>query len=178
MSDAPRRLLWLSEQLTPRSGARVLEVGCGSGYLLELLARRHPGLALVGIDRSPLQVTMARHRLASLPDPPTVLAVALEDVAAQLAGVRFTHIVAMNVNVVWTNPAAAGDALRPLLAPRGKVLLGFEPPTPAGRKRLHERLASAAAVAGFELHDTRLDPESAAFAVEWRRQPRVSPSRR
>jgi SAM-dependent methyltransferase len=50
---------WLVERLGP--GCRsVLEPGCGSGRVLEPLARR--GLEAVGIDRSPAMVELARAR--------------------------------------------------------------------------------------------------------------------
>lgn len=173
MRDAPRRLRWFSEQIVPRRRARVLEVGCGNGQLLELLAHRYPHLTLVGIDRSALQVRQACHRLAELPAPPSVHVVALEEAAAQLRLDRFTHIVAVNVNLAWTDPVAAGTALRALLAPRGTVLLGFEPPTPKGRTGLRAKLARAAAAAGFTEHAEAHDAESSTFAVDWRPRPRA-----
>lgn len=42
----------------------VLDLACGDGYLLaELAARRHPGLALVGVDMSLGELAKARDRL-------------------------------------------------------------------------------------------------------------------
>lgn len=53
---------WLLERFGP--GCRtVLEPGCGAGRILEALARR--GLDVVGIDRSPAMVEIARRRLAA-----------------------------------------------------------------------------------------------------------------
>lgn len=173
MSDAPQRLRWFAEQFAPRRTARVLEVGCGNGQLLALLAQRHPQLPLVGIDRSVLQVRKATQRLATLPAPPRVLTLAIEDAARHLDAERFTHILAMNVNLPWTDPAVAGPALRALLAPRGTVLLGFEPPTPQGRARLHAKLTHAAATAGFTERRSAHDPQSATLLVEWTPRPRA-----
>ncbi len=43
------------------AGSPVLELGCGTGRLLEPLARR--GIEVVGVDSSPAMLTRARHRL-------------------------------------------------------------------------------------------------------------------
>jgi SAM-dependent methyltransferase len=51
--------LALAENPTPQ---RVLDVGCGTGYLLRLLASRCPGaVELAGIDPSPAMVEVARN---------------------------------------------------------------------------------------------------------------------
>lgn len=44
-----------------RPGAAVLEIGCGTGSLLEMLARRH--VKVVGIDTAPGMIEEAQHRL-------------------------------------------------------------------------------------------------------------------
>jgi len=121
MSDVPQRLRWCSTLLAARRADRVLEVGCGNGALLELLAQRLPRANLVGIDRSALQARKATQRLATLPLTPRVHHVALEAAPVLLAAAPFSSIVAMNVNLPWTKPAVAGAALRALLAPRGMV---------------------------------------------------------
>ncbi len=44
------------------AGAAVLDIGCGSGALLERLAHRHPS-ELIGVDPSSAQLAQARRRL-------------------------------------------------------------------------------------------------------------------
>jgi len=44
-------------------GARILDVGCGSGTLLRWLAEFHPHVKAVGVDVSPGQVDMVRQAL-------------------------------------------------------------------------------------------------------------------
>lgn len=51
------------EALAPSPGARVLEVGFGSGQALEMLARNHPLGLVAGVDHSELMVASARRRL-------------------------------------------------------------------------------------------------------------------
>lgn len=171
MTVVPRRLHWFSALVPASRDDRVLEVGCGNGMLLALLAQRHPHTTLVGIDRSALQVRKATLRLAVLPTPPPVYKRELEALDAPLAAAPFSRIVAMNLNLVWTQPAGAGIGLRALLTPRGRVFLGFEPPTAGGRAGFKARLARAATAAGFAQVSVHNDRASSAFAVEWRRLP-------
>lgn len=170
MPDAPFRLQWLSTLVPPRTAGRVLEVGCGNGQLLELLALRCPHAELVGIDRSALQVRRAAMRMAKLPRAPQVHHLALEAAGEHFAPLQFSSIVAMNVNLIWTSPEVAGAALRELLAPGGRVMLGYEPPTPRGRTTLRGRLLDAIAGTGFTLH-AECQPHdgcTGVFAVELR----------
>ncbi|MEM1311191.1 MAG: class I SAM-dependent methyltransferase [Cyanobacteria bacterium P01_H01_bin.153] len=56
----------LSKSVTPPSGAwRYLELGCGQGYGLTLLAALNPDHDFLGIDFNPVHITHARHLAAS-----------------------------------------------------------------------------------------------------------------
>lgn len=49
-----------------KPGARVLDIGCGVGAVLGVIARSAPGLSLAGIDLEPRQIGFAREYLAGL----------------------------------------------------------------------------------------------------------------
>ena len=53
----------LLRALRPPGGGRVLEVGCGRGVALPLLAARLSPVALVGVDIDPALVAIARERV-------------------------------------------------------------------------------------------------------------------
>ena len=51
------------DRLTVRPSDRVLDVGCGTGRLLERLTAAHPQARCVGVDPSPEMLAIARGRL-------------------------------------------------------------------------------------------------------------------
>jgi SAM-dependent methyltransferase len=56
---------WLHRHVDYAGCARVLEVGCGVGAQLRVLARRFPATHFTGLDAAPEQLERARHLLAA-----------------------------------------------------------------------------------------------------------------
>lgn len=56
--------LWLAQRL--RKGARVLDLGCARGDLLEQISVKRPDLELVGVDLAPTMAQIAAKRSKSL----------------------------------------------------------------------------------------------------------------
>ena len=52
----------LAERIAPRDGARVLDLGCGTGTFAIMLARANPGIEVIGIDPDPDVVRMAERK--------------------------------------------------------------------------------------------------------------------
>ncbi len=74
-TDEQRRLIaqaeyWRDKVIVPglgyRAGETLLDIGCGVGAVLGVIASAYPGLKLAGIDLSPKQIETARRHLASL----------------------------------------------------------------------------------------------------------------
>jgi ubiquinone/menaquinone biosynthesis C-methylase UbiE len=52
----------LAEQAAIRPGERVLEIGCGTGSLLLLLAKAQPAATVIGLDPDPAALAIARRK--------------------------------------------------------------------------------------------------------------------
>ncbi|KFE71939.1 class I SAM-dependent methyltransferase [Hyalangium minutum] len=182
----------LLEAAVPREARplTVLDVACGDGYLLELLAaRQQPGLSLVGLDMSAHELDAARVRLRGaatlhqgraqeLPLADGSVDVVLshlalmlmDDVERVLAELRRVLRPGGTVSFVVNGDMVRGDAmevfvglLRPLLASEAV------PPAPLGdaRVRTVEGLQALLGGAGFE--DLRTHP----LAIQGDGEPRA-----
>lgn len=59
-ADAPRKVL--IDQAALRPSHRVLDIGCGTGSLVILIGRLHPGVDVVGLDPDPKALARARRK--------------------------------------------------------------------------------------------------------------------
>lgn len=154
---APERILWVVEQLELPPSAQVLEVGCGSGHALALLAERLPRGAIVGIDRSATQVEAARERNAAVISAgrSSVERLALEQAPERLGERLFHAVIAINVNAFWTQPEPSIDAVRRLLRKQGQLYLGYEPPSRARLDSLRQSLPAMLEERAIQVRDVR-----------------------
>jgi len=118
---------------------RILEVGCGTGYLTALLRRLNPGATLVAVDLEPTLLARTQERLGRASGVHLVAA----DGEAFFGG-PFDLIVSNSVFQWFSRP---GDTLREyfqLLGPGG--CLAFAALGPATFRELAQALAAAASV--------------------------------
>jgi SAM-dependent methyltransferase len=111
-----------ADLLAPLTGTRVLEIGFGTGRLLELLLAAGAAEVL-GIDPSPTMLAVARRR-RRLRDAPGQVQLRLGDDGelGSTAG-RLDAVAAVNSFQFWAAPAATLAALHALLAPGGRLAL-------------------------------------------------------
>lgn len=108
------------EMLAPRPGGRVLDVGFGGGGLIAALIRA--GAAPIGVDISAAMVMRARRRF-----PGIELHCACAE-RLPLADGCVSKAVSLNSLYFWPDPAAAFAELARVIAPGGRLVIGFEPP--------------------------------------------------
>jgi 2-polyprenyl-6-hydroxyphenyl methylase/3-demethylubiquinone-9 3-methyltransferase len=112
------------EALVARAeGARLVDVGCGHGVLVALLAAGSPGRHVVGIDPDERKIEWARASVGRLPNV-ELRACTIEELAAERPGQFDTVLVA---DVLYLLAAAAWRpflaAAHTLLRPRGRLAL-------------------------------------------------------
>jgi SAM-dependent methyltransferase len=153
MPRVPERVRWAVAQLERWRDAPLLEVGCGTGQAVALVAERLRRGNITGIDRSATQVSRARTLNAEsiAAGRARVEHVALETAHDMFGERAFRAVLAINVNEFWTRPGRALDAARRLLGPGGALYLFYEPPSAAGLARLKTLLPALIESTGFEL---------------------------
>lgn len=150
-NNVPERLSWAAEVVAPGPADRILEIGCGHGVLLSLLADQLTSGTVTAIDRSDKMVAAATKR-----NDQHIASGKAAIVQADLASVGFKDrlfdkIVAVNVNVFWMAPVRELAAVRRLLEPVGQLYLFFEPPSPAQAEPIAAKLTANLEAHGFRV---------------------------
>jgi len=129
------------EALDAGAEDRVLELGFGGGAGLRALLDAGAG-CVVGVDVSPDMVAAARRRLAGEPrvelHAGSVEALPLDDGAV-------TRAVSVHTLYFWPDAAAGARELRRVLAPGGRLVLGFQARSKMEGNRVHRQ--------GFTLYE-------------------------
>ena len=105
---------WIAATLGCLGTAKVLDIGCGSGALVDALSSRNPGIAAMGLDPA-----LAAERLAS-PGKPALRRGRIESIGANET---FDLIVAVNVIEHIFRPARFLSQLSARLRPNGRIVV-------------------------------------------------------
>ncbi len=140
---------------------RVLDVGCGDGYVTRAIAARLPGGSVVGVDASPRMIETARSR----PDPPGA------EVRFEVGDVRdlpyryeFDVVVSFNALHWVPDQRAALSAIARATRTHGRVVVqqvcaGPRPSLEQLAMQVTERPRWRPAFTGFAPPFVHLDPE-------------------
>lgn len=106
------------QRLPVAAGQRVLDVGCGTGVLLQALTESTPGISVAGIDLSGAMIEVARHRLGPGVDLRQGQAEALP-----FADAEFDMVVSTSVFHFIRDPSTALQEMRRVTRPSGQVVI-------------------------------------------------------
>ncbi|CAM4031639.1 malonyl-ACP O-methyltransferase BioC [Paenibacillus alkaliterrae] len=158
----------LASSLRGRNGAagaaepELLEIGCGTGILTEMLLRNWPGSSITALDIAQAMIEAAERRIRSIGQPHGIRFV-LADVEAWAfeAPQSSFDLIVSNACFQWLrNPHDTLIALRRLLRPGGT--LAFATFGPDTFRELHESFAEAYHASGKEPQRHGLSFQSAA----------------
>jgi trans-aconitate 2-methyltransferase len=161
ISDLQRHLAQRTlAELTFAGDERLLDVGCGDGFITRAIAARLPEGSVVGIDASPRMIEAALSR----PDPPGVsIRFEVGDVLSLPFVDEFDVVVSFNVLHWLVDQEAALSAIGRAVRPGGRVIVQQ---VCAGPRRSLEQLAMdvcarprwRAAFTGFAAPFIHVDP--------------------
>lgn len=134
MPTIPDRIAWAVDLLDVQPDDRILEVGCGTGAAVSLIAPRLTRGHITAIDRSEKAVARAGTVNAEHIScgGVRILRATLLDLPSE--GEGYDKVFAVNVNAFWLHPERELPAARRRLVPGGTLLLVLESPS-AGRAR-------------------------------------------
>ena len=128
----------------------MLEVGCGTGVAVALVADRLDGGCITALDRSPVAIERAQARTAEHVAAGRVRLRRCQLAAFDGGAASVDKAFAVNVNVFWTSGAEAECAvLRRVLRPGGSVRLVYEGPGGAGGRDVAAAVAATLEQGGF-----------------------------
>ncbi|MGY1663721.1 class I SAM-dependent methyltransferase [Geodermatophilus sp. SYSU D00705] len=170
VAGASERLAWTAAVVAPTAGQRVLEVGCGHGVLVALLAER--GAEVLAVDRSPTMVAAAARRNRAAVDAGRVGLVAALVHDAELGSEPFDVVVSFNVRAFWDAGASrTWEVVDRVLAAEGRVVVAFSVMSAGAEEPVVDavtRLGAGRGLAVHAVHRGRTAPTES-VAVELRR---------
>jgi SAM-dependent methyltransferase len=118
---------WVLPRIIRQPGDKILEIGYGTGAVLDALARTDAGLGLFGVDFSRVMFRRASRRCRAHIRAGR-LRLACGDVLDYRGEAAFNIVFAMNVVYFWKDVVAYASRIRDLLAPGGSHYLYMSSP--------------------------------------------------
>ncbi len=155
------RMEWVAEILSAAAGEQILEIGCGAGIAVGLIASRLQSGKITGIDRSKAMIASATKRNRKFIDSGLAELICADLANAPLRAGTYQKVFAFNVNFLRKDIPNGLDQVRDVLVPEGKLFLFHQQPpmrSEASATEHEDNLIVALEAAGFVILD-RLQKE-------------------
>ena len=121
------RFQWAAAIMDIKPDDHILEIGCGAGVAVTILASSLTKGTITAIDQSESMIKKASARNASFVASGKAICIATSLATATLKD-RYTKIFAFNVGVFWKDASKELAIIKRLLLPTGKLYIFHQPP--------------------------------------------------
>jgi ubiquinone/menaquinone biosynthesis C-methylase UbiE len=126
--EIPERYVWAVELLDVQPRDLILEIGCGYGHSIPLIAPKLSTGHLTLIDRSNKMAGAAAKRVHDEAAGEKVSILHADLLSNNFPESNFNKIFLFNINVFWMDPVAELAEILRMLKPAGKFYLFHQPP--------------------------------------------------
>jgi len=124
------------QTLAPEAGDRILEIGCGTGKLLNRMVKECSKCDAEGIDFSDTMVSIARRKNRNHIATGKVVIHKGDVNQMPLREETYTKVYSINTIYFWPHPRETSRKIVHLIKPGGKLALGFEDIAQLEQRRL------------------------------------------
>ncbi len=133
---APARIKWAIELLELETKHNVLEIGCGSGVAAQHICAKLGRGSYMGVDKSPAAINAASARNAANVKGGRAMFLNAPFNAEDREPALFDKVLAVNVNMFWTDAAAPFLDVRRVMHAKSLFVQVYEPPNEAQRAKI------------------------------------------
>jgi len=137
---APARIKWAIELLELETKHNVFEIGCGSGVAAQHICAKLGRGAYCGIDQSAAAAKAALERNGAYARGGRAVFVNEKFEAERHEGAVFDRVLAVNVNLLWTDDGEAARGVRRIMHAKSRFVQVYQPPAPEQRAKIARAL--------------------------------------
>jgi cyclopropane fatty-acyl-phospholipid synthase-like methyltransferase len=128
MGRSDLRFHWASSLVQVEPDARILEIGCGAGLLVEKMAQYLDSGKITALDKSPVQIQKATQRNALNIEQGKVQLIETDFTKYKGPEGIFDRVVAFNVNIFLRHATEALQKVRTLISATGQLIIFYQFP--------------------------------------------------